>query len=215
MKYRTKNRYHRIAVMLLPATLALLVLTGPAATQLQMRSHRATDTGTIDIVYLVCGARAQQRRLQAMEQWLQQHDTPPIGIWIGNDTQNSLWSRKHQRNLTRAEWAYEHATKIPGNHRVQIAPGSFTNTDGEMQALAKTLRNAPNMQGIAIVTCGFHARRSLARLQQYTGASIQISVIPVLHHWENRAPWIVLAEWLKILRDTLDLAQHPWFSRQP
>lgn len=184
------------------------------ATQLQMRSHWAQSASHVDVVYLVCGARAQQRRLQALDTWLAQATTPSTSIWIGNDTQNSLWSRAHQRNLTRAEWAYQHATEHFPDHHVSIVPGSFSNTDSEMIALAHALQQERHVKNIALVTCGFHARRTLQRFSKHAPVSVEAKIIPVLPHWENRAPWIIATEWAKILRDGLRLTQHPWLSRQ-
>jgi hypothetical protein len=192
------------------------MLSGPAATALQMRAHIPTVTDHIDAIYLVCGARAQSRRLETMHNWLLlQPDESAIEIWIGNDTQNSLWSRKHQRNLTRAQWAYEHATANSPGNKIMILPGSFSNTDGEMHTLARHMANQPDTKSVAFVTCGFHARRVLDRFTRHDTAATTIYIIAVKPHWENRAPWIVAAEWMKILRDRLNLSQHPWISRQP
>jgi len=195
----------------------VMIVTGPVATTLQLRSHWAPPAHSVDVVYLVCGARAQGRRLQTLKAWLaptQRPDSQTTRIWIGNDTQNSLWSRKHQRNLTRAEWATRFATNHFPEHEIKIVPGAFTNTDGEMHALAKALQNHADIQTIALVTCGFHARRTVQRFTKHADESVEIMIIPVIPHWENRAPWIVLAEWLKMIRDHFNLTHHPWVSRQ-
>lgn len=195
------------------------LLSGPAATQLQVPDQQLPAGQIPDAVYLVCGAKAQHRRLQALIQWLDDQPHPPQHILIGNDTQNSLWSSKHQRNLTRAEWAREalQAYKHPSGmaFALSITPGSFSNTDGEMQALARYLRNNPDLRTLGLVTSRYHARRVYLRLAAHAPAYLQAYSIPGLPHWRNRAPWTVLAEWLKILRDTTNLSQHPWLSRQP
>ncbi len=203
--------------VLAAALLLLLLLSGPAATRLQSRAHHADAREAWDAVYLVCGARAQQLRLEALTRWLDTSASRPARILIGNDTQNSLWSREHQRNLTRAEWAY-HAMQNrfadEPDVQVLIPPGNFSNTDGEMQALAHYLREHPDIQALALVTSPFHARRTLLRFSAYAPGHIHIAIVPGTPHWENRAPWIVAAEWLKILRDQINLSQHPWLSRQ-
>lgn len=211
---RHKLRKYVCSIMLM-LLVCLGILLGPAATSLQMRAHWTQETNTVEVVYLVCGARAQQRRLQALQTWLKEHQSPETQIWIGNDTQNSLWSRTHQRNLTRAEWAYEFTTKQLYEHTTKIVEGDFSNTDGEMMALGVALRQAPEIQTIALVTCGFHARRTVKRFTTHAPDTINIKVIPVVPYWENRAPWIVAAEWLKMLRDFANLTHHPWLSRQP
>ena len=211
---RTKHKYrNRIAILFSSILLGMGILSGPMATRLQMQSHWAPATTHVDIVYLVCGARAQQRRLQALDAWLTQAAIPSTSIWIGNDTQNSFWSRAHQRNLTRAEWAYKYTQKHFPDYQTTIVPGSFSNTDSEMIALAHALQET-DAKNIALVTCGFHARRTLQRFSKHAPESINAKVIPVMQHWENRAPWIVAAEWAKIIRDYLNLTHHPWLSRQ-
>ena len=206
----------RVVLPVLIGSLCVIgLLIGPAATSLQLRTQWTREDATIDAIYLVCGARAQSRRLHALHEWLHTNHPERMTIWIGNDTQNSLWSRRHERNLTRAELAHQYCLDHFPQHQATILPGAFTNTDGEMAALARMLINTPEMETIALVTCAFHARRSVRRLHAHLPFFRQLVIIPVTPHWENRAPWIVLAEWLKIVRDELHLSQHPWLSRQP
>ena len=207
----------RIATGLSATVLLLLFLSGPVATSLQSKHRHAGKQQAWDAVYLVCGARAQHRRLRALDQWLDNNLHPPAYILIGNDTQNSLWSREHQRNLSRAEWAHHALLNRFAEHpspQVLITPGSFSNTDGEMQALGNYLQNQPEIQSIALVTSPFHAKRTLLRFAAYAPESIHVAIVPGAPHWANRAPWTVLAEYLKILRDKLNLSQHTWVSRQ-
>jgi hypothetical protein len=150
-----------------------------------------------------------------LKEWIDLHGNAQQEIWIGNDTQNSLWSREHQKNLTRAEWAFEYISDfIPTNATCRIIPGSFTNTDGEMAALGQYLSQRPDVKVVCLVTSGFHARRAWKRFKTHAPEHAQALIIPVTHHWENRAPWIVLMEWAKLLRDSVHLTQHPWLSRQ-
>ena len=206
------------AILLL---LALALLGGPAANWLQMRHRLADPAQPWDAVYLVCGARAQQRRIRALTEWLALTPSAPPIILVGNDPQKSFWSRDHQRNLTRTEWGVNaleqwHRARyaaLDAPPAIQVVPGAFSNTDGEMQALADFLRRHPYRR-VALVTSRFHARRALARLETHAPEILEIAVIPGAPNWENRAPWIVAAEYLKLLRDTLGHAQTPLLSRQ-
>lgn len=202
---------------------ALALLAGPAADALHARRRAADPAQSWDAVYLVCGARAQQRRIRTLTQWMERSPQPPPLILVGNDSQNSLWSRPHQRNLTRAEWGIvaleQWVTSRYGPDaaapRIRLVPGSFGNTDGEMQALAAELRREPRFRRLAIVTSRFHARRVLRRLDTFAPPGLVIAVVPGLPHWEDRAPWIVAGEYLKMLRDALGHAQTPLLSRPP
>lgn len=211
----TNQPKHIIAV---PLIIVLIILCGPMATLLQHRNAVLPETITPDAIYLVCGARAQHRRIAAMTNWLSQAKQTPAHILIGNDTQNSLWSRRHQRNLTRAEWAQEALTNWLRNTNnrstITIVPGTFANTDKEMQALAAFLDDNPDIQSIALVTSRFHARRTLQRFNRYAPGHVHPYLIAGIPYWKNRAPWVVTLEWIKILRDHFGLTQHPLLSRQ-
>jgi len=198
---------------------ALVLLGGPAADWLQMRHRQADPAAAWDAVYLVCGARAQQRRIHALTGWTSRATTPPV-ILVGNDPQQSLWSRTHQRNLTRTEWGVEtlkewkHAQygEDADKPAIRVVPGSFSNTDGEMRALADYLRGG-QYRRVALVTSRFHARRVLERLEAYAPDSLTFAIVPGIPYWENRAPWIVAAEYLKLLRDTLGHSHTPLLTR--
>ncbi len=248
MKHARKWSLAMAAGMLL----ALLVLYGPVATWLQSRQSWINPKSHEDAIYLVCGARAQDRRITALTNWLESKSkveaiASPISAFssptllIGNDPQKSLWCRKHQTNHTKTEWAVEKLTTnceqstvddshlsppqstLPLSHpplstvhspqstlpppTISIVPGTFTNTDGEMAALATYLHEHPEIGSIALVTSRFHARRSLQRFRTHVGTQIAVGLIPGVKYWENRAPWIVLGELLKMLRDRLHLSQ--------
>ncbi len=287
----------RFCIALIAFAAFLAVLCGPAATHLQSRQTWADPADDWDAVYLVCGARAQDRRITALCRWIQRHTEirsqkseigsqhpetspilsphptshlPPPTILIGNDPQISLWCRKHQTNHTRSGWALEKLrseiggqrsevkglpspplmdTRIPAtpvdespnnfapNHfalsqqstssdpscsipsrsplqssaprpPTSVVPGNFHNTDGEMAALAAYLKAHPEIHSIALATSRFHSRRLLQRYQKHTGNHPNVGIIPGIAHWENRAPWIVLGEYLKMLRDRLGLTSH-------
>jgi len=214
----TRRRLAGTAAVALVAALALLC--GPAADWLQMRDCQADPTQSWDAVYLVCGARAQQRRIRALTAWVAHAPSPPV-ILVGQDPQQSFWSRKHQRNLTRTEWGIEAMQEWKraqyGEDAVkpviQVVPGAFSNTDGEMQALSTFLRGTPHRR-VALVTCRFHARRVMERLEKHSPGNIEFAIVPGTPYWENRAPWIVAAEYLKLLRDTLGHSQTPLLTRQ-
>ena len=214
-------RHHRIATLSILA--ALVLLSGPAADALHAKRRAADPARSWDAVYLVCGARAQQRRLGALTRWMENSPHPPPLILVGNDSQQSLWSSPHQRNLTRAEWGMIALQEWVGHRdgqgtaapQVRLVPGSFSNTDGEMQALAEALRLAPELRRVAIVTCRFHTRRALRRLDARTPPGLVIAAVPGPVSWEDRAPWIVAGEYIKLLRDALGYAQAPFLSRPP
>lgn len=201
----------------------VLLLAGPAADTLQAKRHTASPAQSWDAVYLVCGARAQPRRLHTLTQWMEHTPPPAPLILVGNDDQISLWSRPQQRNLTRAEWGILALEDWRSNHinsyhvapEIRLVPGAFDNTDGEMQALADTLRHSPEIRRIAIVTSRFHARRALCRLRTYAPPGLTIAVVPGRPHWEDRAPWIVAGEYLKLLRDALGYTRTPFITRRP
>ena len=84
-------------------------------------------------------------------------------------------------------------------------PGTFSNTDGEMEALATYLKAHPEIQSIALVTSRFHVRRLLQCYDRHIGQSPTVSIIPGVSYWKNRAPWIIIGEYAKLLRDKLGL----------
>ncbi len=214
----TRRRLAGTTAILLLAALALLC--GPAADRLQMRHRHSDPAQPWDAVYLVCGARAQQRRIRALTEWVAHMPTPPV-ILVGNDPENSFWSREHQRNLTRTEWGVEALTEWTRTQYgpdadtpdIRVVPGTFSNTDGEMLALSAFLRETPYHR-VALVTCPFHARRAMERLEAYAPDHIEFAIIPGTPYWENRAPWIVAAEYLKRLRDALGHSNTPLLTRQ-
>ena len=243
----------RFCISLIAFTAFLAVLCGPAATHLQSRDTWADPAEDWDAVYLVCGARAQDRRIRALCRWIQKQadirsQKPETGeeikdlplptlhsplptILVGNDPQKSLWCRQHQTNHTRTGWAEEKLKaeigklKLRGEQRARpedgntnisafcfpisalprVVPGNFRNTDGEMAALAIYLKAHPEIQSIALTTSRFHGRRLLQRYRKHIGDHPSVGLIPGTPHWENRAPWRVLAEYLKLLRDQLGL----------
>ncbi len=206
---------------LLAGLLTLGLLSGPAAVFLQAHGRAAAPDGSWDAVYLVCGARAQHRRITAMTRWLDAQAVMPSLILVGNDPHRSFWSRAHQRNLTRTEWgiaaieAWRHTRLQAGRPvpEVRGVPGVFSNTDGEMRALAAALGATPDIRRIALVTCRFHVRRALWRFAARVPGGITAAAVPGTVHWEDHTPWIVATEYLKMLRDAAGFSQNPLLSR--
>ncbi len=202
---------------LLVAVLAGL-LSGPVAVWLQARTQWAAPGDDWCAVYLVAGARAQDRRIAALEAWLatraQALPLPPV--LVGNDAGESFWSRSHQRNLTRAEWAVEKLTRpdAPVALDVRVVPGQFFSTDAEMQALAVYLEQHPETTRLALVTSRFHGRRVLQRFAAHAPAGSHAALVPGVPFRENRLPWVVAVELLKLLRDRLGLSGLPLLTRE-
>lgn len=218
---RRATRLRLIGTAAIISFAVVVLLCGPAANRLQMRDRLADPTQPWDAVYLVCGARAQQRRIRALTAWVARTPSPPV-ILVGNDPQQSLWSRKQQRNLTRTEWGLETLAEWKRTQYgedaeqpvIRVVPGDFSNTDGEMQVLADYLRDTPHKR-VALVTSRFHARRVMERLETYAPDTLAFAIVPGIPYWENRAPWIVAAEYLKRLRDALGHSQTLLLTRPP
>ncbi len=196
-----------------------LLLAGPVATWLQVREQTVAADVRIDAVYLVCGASAQHRRLYALLEDLAVRTAfgGIPSIWVGNDAENSLWSRREQRNLTRAEWAVKHlaAALDDGGPSavILIVPGTFSGTDGEMEALADFIKDRPDIRRLALTTSPFHARRTVRRLRYHAGDGIEIVLTPVPANASDRYPLRVLAELIKMARDALGWSRVPGLSR--
>ena len=98
-------------------------------------------------------------------------------------------------------------------YRIQIVPGRFSGTDGEMEALAQYLENQHEVKSLALVTSPFHIRRALGRLDVYLHRDIKVSAIAAKAKWTDRAPWTVLGELFKMGRDFLGLSRCRLLSR--
>ncbi len=200
--------------------LVLLLLCGPVADGLRAPELTLRPGETVDAVYLVCGARAQPRRLQALRDALDARpELRTARLWVGNDAQKSFWSRLEQRNLNRAEWAVKHLrqmqeTDADAPPAIMIVPGTFSGTDGEMEALAAFLADQPEVASIALVTSPYHARRTVTRLRAHAPPDLTIRVVPVTPVWSDRQPLIVLGERIKMLRDAAGLSRTPGLSRR-
>ena len=235
---------------------AVCLLTAwPLGTWLERPEVRVTPDLDPDVVYLVAGARHQNRRVAALGQYLNRRIGPlsdgdggslPL-LLIGNDTTVSRWSPAEERNLTRAEWAVKKTCAelgLPGSEcvvskeqpfgpwfvrvnagegparpgeplfiKIAILPGEFTGTDGEMESLAAYLSGMPETGSLCLVTSAFHIRRVIRRLNVYLDRDIQIVALRAETHWTDRAPWTVLIESAKLVRDRFGLTRAPLLCR--
>lgn len=224
---RSNLMFHRFTpkktalVLVTLLAIGICVLAGPVANWLQMRERVIPTEEQVDVLYLVCGARSQHRRLYAMLEYLAglpDENGLPL-LLVGNDAENSLWSRSKQRNLTRAEWAVEHLRKALEDDAaispvIILVPGDFHGTDGEMEALAAFLASAPEIDSLGLVTSPFHARRTVSRLRKYNSSETRIYLVPFEAGWIDRNPVRVLSELLKMLRDSAGLSRTPGLSRR-
>jgi hypothetical protein len=216
-----RARRVRIAAGGCVGLLLLALVMGPAASHLQSRADLASPRAAWDAVYLVAGAHVQDRRVASLTNWLAAAagHAPSNGlrVLIGNDPQPGHWCRRHQTNHTRAAWAVEKLSgslAAAGIPRADIVPGRFGATDGEMEALNAYLAENPRIARVALVSSAFHARRLLACARRHDrSAAIRFGVVAGPPCWENRAPWIVLGEYAKMLRDALGLARAPGLTR--
>jgi len=224
-----QGRYRR---RLIAAGLLLVMVIGPAAGWLQSPRDCADAQMAWDAVYLVAGARAQDRRIGTLTNWVV--EIPPVRrpvILIGSDPQISYWCSRHQTNHTRTAWAVEKLCDalrggeggglqqrapedvvLEADARMIVVPGQFSGTDGEMEALSEFLAVHPEMTRIALVTSRFHSRRAMQRARCHAPSRV-FAVVPAPPHWEDRAPWIVAGEYAKLLRDALGLARAPGLAR--
>ena len=98
--------------------------------------------------------------------------------------------------------------------RIEIVPGIFAGTDGEMEALALYLENHHEIRRLVLVTSPFHIKRSLGRLDLYLSRDISVSAVAAKVKWNDRAPWVVLSELGKIARDSIGWSKVPLLIRR-
>ncbi|OGV69676.1 MAG: hypothetical protein A2283_17095 [Lentisphaerae bacterium RIFOXYA12_FULL_48_11] len=213
----------------------VVILAWPVENWLEYREKHASGKKLPDAVYLVAGSIDQDRRIDALINFLSfsitnsaAKDTGII-VLVGNDRLKSRWSREEQTNLTRAEWG----VKILQNMlkmkirtagagllqkepaaRVEIVPGKFGGTDGEMEALGSYLWNHKEIKRLVLVTSPFHVRRTLQRLSMYQPNVVAVEVVTAKEEWTDRAPWTVLGEIVKMGRDSLGFSRVPLLSRR-
>ncbi|MDD4869234.1 MAG: hypothetical protein PHR77_01640 [Kiritimatiellae bacterium] len=195
----------------------IIVLAWPIGSWLEYREKQVRGIKEPDAIYLVAGSIDQDRRIDALVDFYSKSETnAKVVILIGNDRLKSRWSQEEQANLTRAEWGFKNVKKRLSSPviQIEIVPGRFGGTDGEMEALGKYLENHHNIKRLVIVTSPFHVRRALRRLFVYFPHEKDVSVVTARGKWSDRAPWIVLGELFKIGRDSLGLSRMPFLSRK-
>ena len=213
-----------LAASVCTVSLLLACMMGPCADGLQSRRVWADSREPWDAIYLVAGARAQDRRIKALSGWMANASTHSasgsVRVLIGNDPQAARYCTRHGTNHSRTEWAQEIlATELASAHAAlpaEVVTGTFSSTEGEMQALRDYLQRHPDVKRIAMVTCRFHARRLLGSARRHNPCeSLAFGIVPALPCWEDRAPWIVLGEYVKRLRDVAGISGVPGLTRGP
>jgi hypothetical protein len=220
MKWCSK-KYTVLAAVLLAFA---VVLAWPVANWLEYREKHFNGRQTPHAVYLVAGSIDQDRRIEALVNFsscLPNDSTATnsgLIVLVGNDRLKSRWSSEEQANLTRAEWGVKNIRKKLSSKgvaaEVEIVPGIFGGTDGEMDALGQYLAGNNAINNIVLVTSSFHVRRTLRRFAVYQPREMEISVVVSKAKWTDRAPWTVLGELFKIGRDAFWLSRAPLLSRR-
>ena len=201
-----------------------IVLAWPAATWLQGRELWARGGEPLDAVYLVAGARDQDRRISGLVQFCKAREVagkPLPVILLANDLEvryeiRGAYDGRHLVELARIKippllGGVLESDAIPDMHTV---PGIFYGTDGEMTALAQYLSARPAIDRIAVTTSPYHVRRVVVRLRKHSGGTVDVRVIRLRPGWGDRHPLLVLSELLKMGRDALGLSDAPVISRR-
>ena len=212
--------YH-ISTLLL-STLLLLITYLTAARWLQHRSAWLTHHAEVDAIYILAGAPSRTERMDALLDWIKHYDCRPATILIPEDRATGL-IRSPQGNLLpvahcqleRLHSAYPSSTPQThiAAHKVEIVPGHYHGTDGEMQALANYLEPNPSLRRVALVTSRFHIRRALRRARVHIGDLRIIGVLPARVTISDYVPRWVLMEYLQLLRDQLGFTNAPFLHR--
>ena len=223
----SRKRFFFIAAMVV-----FVVLAWPVETWLEYREKQAQRDGSPDAIYLVAGSIDQDRRIEALMNFYSNlvsnagsasapahHSSiAPMLVLVGNDRLKSRWSSEDQANLTRAEWGVKiirgRIQNSVFSNQLEIVPGKFGGTDGEMEALGNYLWNHRELKRLVVVTSPFHVRRTLNRLAIYQPPAVDVGVVTSKAKWTDYAPWTVLGELFKMGRDLLGLSRVPWLSRR-
>jgi len=183
------------------------VLSWPAATWLEARECWAPAGSCVDAIYILAG-NTSGARADGVVAWLQ--DGGRTGrILLSHDPAKGSWSRRDQRNLTMGEWALRNLSEglvqagldVP----VEVISLDMRGTDAEVASLARLVDARPDVESIALATSRFHVRRTQSRAERYFDEAPR--VIPGDKTWDDRSPWVVGVELLKMLRDRLGLTR--------
>jgi len=209
MQFSKKKLLYSVAVI----SVLAVVLVWPAATWLECRERKYDAENLPDAVYLVAGAKDQNRRIERLVDLyisllMRTNSQIPI-ILVGNDRLKGRWSSVAQTNLTAGEWAIKHIDEKlqpmikAEKHklRFEIVPGVISGTDSEMKVLAQYLGEHAGLRELVVVTSPFHVRRTVERLNRYLVCPVGIHAATARNKWNDRAPWTVLSELFKMIRD--------------
>ena len=205
-------------------TVGTIILMWPAATWLQGRELWVDPAADTDALYLVAGARDQDRRISGLIQYCKSREMAgenlPV-ILTGNDREVRYDVPELYQGRLLVDLAH---VKIPALlgcvlengsvPAIRTVPGTFYGTDGEMAALARYLGDHPELRHLILTTSPYHVRRAVLRLQAHTPDNLRVSVIRLRPGWGDRNPVLVLSELVKIVRDSLGLSQAPLVSRR-
>ena len=204
------------------AAVVLIILAWPVENWLECRDRQVHGGELPDAIYLVAGSKDQPRRVEALVDFYAGKtgvsagtNTYPV-ILVGNDRLKCRWCPEDQLNLTRSEWSVRAIKEklSPGIPSLEIVPGRFGGTDGEMEALSVYLDKHRDLNRLVITTSPFHVRRTLARLDKYISRRVEVKAVVARSKWTDRAPWTVLGELFKMGRDSLGLSRVPLLSRR-
>ena len=218
MRIRRSRFIRFLKWSLLAFGVLLAVLCGPVATWLQSKELHDTQDSP-DAVYILSGERHSHLRDQGFEEYLRTlPERADVTILLGMSDTVGRWSPEHQRNLLVHEWRQIEINRILKESgrpalKVLLVPGTYTGTDGEMEALAAYLEDQSSIGTLALLSSSFHLRRSHTRLKAYLQRDLSLFLIPAAS-WEDRMPWTVALELGKMLRDKLGWSRVPLLSRE-
>lgn len=214
-----RRRWRGVTIAL---AIVVAISSWPIPLWLQHRNRWLDDQQLPDALYLVAGARDQNRRLAAIAQWCDRtrrlrRPRAPLPLLIGNDSEPGPYSAADRATLSMAQWAVRKAQQeLTHCVRPVRLDGSPRGTDGEMEILADHLRRRPDLDHIGLATSAYHIRRTLWRLRHYASRhDLRLSALPIGRVTEDYTPWTALGELAKMGRDALGLSRHQLMSRGP
>lgn len=194
------------------SVLAVLACIGallhwPVAAWLQARECWVADDARVDAVYILAG-NSGSARARGVAAWLQGGGRAGR-ILLSHDDAKGSWSRRDQRNLTMGEWALrrtnEALAEAGQDVPVEVVELDMGGTDAEVDSVARLVEARSDIQRVALATSRFHIRRTRRRAELYFESPP--CMIPAAKRWNDRAPWVVGVELLKMVRDRLELTR--------
>lgn len=215
---------------LVVASLLVLVLLASAGLAQWLRHPRCGVTDAMpDVIYVAAGAGEQERRIDALVDFLGAHPNRSVpAIWLGDDPEKNRWSRKDQANLTTVQWAQLYLSNrlsAIGLSREEsrgysAAPPAIVlrkghGTDAEMEALASRLAAMNNVSVVGLVTSPYHMRRLVSRFVSHNKVPVTLRLIPAPWCANDFMPWTTVPEVLKLIRDSAGLTDVRLLQRWP